>query len=102
MLTINTDPLKPGDHTRSLDVDKRTRSYIVHVLPGYDGKKPVPVVLAIHGGGGNAETMVRFCGLNEKADKEGFIVFNPSGTGRLRCGSCLPCEVLPGYPGGTE
>src|ERR1700691_6422724 len=83
MLTLTADPLKPGDHTRSLDVDKRTRSYIVHVPPGYDGSKEVPVVLAFHGGGSNAEQMVQFCGLNEKADKEGFIVVYPSGTGRL-------------------
>ena len=83
MFTLNADPLKPGDHTRSLDVDKRTRSYIVHVPPGYDGKKPIPVVLAFHGGGSNAEQMVRFCGLNEKADKEGFLVVYPNGTGRL-------------------
>jgi polyhydroxybutyrate depolymerase len=83
MLTITADPLKPGDHTRSIDVDKRTRSYIVHLPPGYDGIKAVPVVLAFHGGGANAENMVQFCGLNEKADKEGFIVVYPNGTGRL-------------------
>jgi polyhydroxybutyrate depolymerase len=83
MLTLNADPLKPGDHPRSIDVDKRTRSYIVHVPPGYDNSKPVPVVLAFHGGGANAENMVQFCGLNEKADKEGFIVVYPSGTGHL-------------------
>ena len=38
-------------------------------------------MLAFHGGGTNAEGMVRFCGLNEKADKEGFIVVYPNGTG---------------------
>ena len=43
LLTLTADPLKPGDHTRSLNVDKRTRSYIVHVPPGYDGKNPIPV-----------------------------------------------------------
>jgi polyhydroxybutyrate depolymerase len=41
-------------------------------------------VLAFHGGGSNAEQMVRFCGLNEKADKEGFIVVYPNGAGRFR------------------
>jgi polyhydroxybutyrate depolymerase len=83
MLTLTADPLKPGDLTRSIEVDKRPRSYIVHVPPGYDGSKAVPVVLAFHGGGANAENMVQFCGLNEKADKEGFIVVYPNGTGRL-------------------
>jgi len=77
------DPLTPGDHTRTLQVDGRERSYLVHIPPKHDPKQPTPVVLAFHGGGGNAEQMVRFCGLNEKADKEGFIVVYPSGTGRF-------------------
>ena len=41
------------------------------------------MVLAFHGGASNASIMVRFCGLNEKADKEGFIAVYPNGTGRL-------------------
>ena len=79
---LATDSLTPGDHTRTLQHDGRARSYIVHVPPKYDAK-PTPVVLAFHGGGSNAEQMVRFCGLNEKADKEGFIVVYPNGTGRI-------------------
>jgi len=74
--------LGPGDHTRSLSVDGRARSYLVHVPPQYRSDQPVPVVLAFHGGGSNAEQMVRFCGLNEKADQEGFVVVYPNGTGR--------------------
>jgi polyhydroxybutyrate depolymerase len=77
------DPLATGDHTRTLESGGRTRSYLVHVPPKYDHKKPTPVVLAFHGGGSNADQMVCFCGLNEKADKEGFIVVYLSGTGRF-------------------
>src|SRR5271157_4317806 len=72
--------LAPGDHTRTLKHDERTRSYIVHVPPKYDPKQPTPLVLAFHGGGGNAQVMMRFYGLNDKADKEGFIVAYPNGT----------------------
>ena len=82
-LLLTADPLTSGDHTRTLQVDGRERSYFVHVPPKYDPAKPTPVVLAFHGGGSNAEQMVRFCGLNEKADNEGFIVVYPRGTGRL-------------------
>lgn len=78
-----TDSLKPGNHTRSLEVDRRSRTYLVHVPKSYDGARPVPLVLVFHGGGSNAQQMVRFCGLNEKAEQEGFIVVYPSGTGRL-------------------
>src|SRR5436305_900744 len=76
-------PLSPGDHTRGLEVDKRARSYLVHVPKSYDGTKPFPVVLIFHGGASNAEQMVRFCGLSEKADQAGFLAVYPNGTGRL-------------------
>src|SRR5262249_41276708 len=49
----------------------------------YDGTRPFPVVLAFHGGGSNAGQMVRFSGLNDKADQAGFLVVYPNGTGRL-------------------
>jgi polyhydroxybutyrate depolymerase len=77
------EPLKPGEHTRSVEMGQRTRNYLVHVPQGYDAKKAVPVVLAFHGGGSNPQQMVKFCGLNDKADKEGFLVVYPSGSGRL-------------------
>jgi len=75
--------LGPGDHSRTLTVGDLKRSYLVHIPPKYDSKKPTPVVLAFHGGGGNAESMVVFSGLNKKADDAGFIVVYPNGTGRL-------------------
>lgn len=74
--------LLSGDHNRSLQVDNRTRTYLVHVPKSYVGSKPFPVVLAFHGGASNAEQMVRFCGLNDKADQAGFIAVYPNGTGR--------------------
>ena len=64
-----------------MTVDRRERIYLVHVPKSYDDAKPTPVVLAFHGGGSNAEQMVRFCGLNGKADEAGFIVVYPNGTG---------------------
>jgi polyhydroxybutyrate depolymerase len=83
LMNTNIDALKSGEHSRSLEVDKRIRSYLVHIPKSYDGSKPFPVVLALHGGGSNAEQMVRFCGLNDKADQAGFIVVYPNGTGSL-------------------
>jgi polyhydroxybutyrate depolymerase len=74
--------LAPGDHQRSLESDGRTRTYLIHVPPGCDTSRPMPLVLVLHGGGTNAKTMVRFCGLNETADRAGFLAVYPSGTGR--------------------
>jgi polyhydroxybutyrate depolymerase len=78
------EPMGPGNHTLSLAVDGLQRSAIVHVPPQYDRTKPMPVVIALHGGGANADTMARFSGLDDKADEAGFIVVYPNGTGRLQ------------------
>lgn len=75
--------LGPGDHGRSIKVGELKRSYQVHVPPGYRHDQLTPLVIAFHGGGANADNMKIFSGLNQKADKENFIVVYPQGTGRL-------------------
>lgn len=79
----DNEPLAPGDVTRMLTVDERERTYLVHVPESYDGGKAVPVVLVLHGGATNAQSMARFSGLNAKADKEGFLAVYPNGTGPI-------------------
>ncbi len=74
-------PFSPGDHTRTFTVDGILRTYLAHVPPGYVAGKPTPVVLALHGAAMNGLMMVGFTGLNATADKAGFIVVYPSGTG---------------------
>ncbi len=76
--------LGTGDHKLSVMVDSIERHYLVHLPASYNPKQPTPVLLAFHGGGANAENMVKFSGLNEKSDKEGFIVVYPYGSGRLK------------------
>ncbi len=71
----------PGDHTRTLVMGEQKRTYLVHVPKGYDPKKPVPVVLALHGAAMNGSMMVWFSGLNRKSNDAGFVVVYPSGTG---------------------
>jgi len=36
LLAASPEPLKPGDHTRTLEVDRRTRSYLVHIPKSYE------------------------------------------------------------------
>ncbi len=81
VLTMAADPLAPGNHTRAVDLDGKTRSYQVHVPPGFDGKTAVPLVLALHGFAMSPALMPGFTGLNETADREGFLVVYPGGTG---------------------
>jgi polyhydroxybutyrate depolymerase len=79
---LAAQPLTPGDHFRKLEVDKRERSYHVHVPPQIDAKQPTPVVLAFHGAWTNGPIMALSSGLSAKADKAGFIVVYPNGTGK--------------------
>ncbi len=76
-------PLAPGDYTRTLHFGGRERSYLVHVPLGYRASRPTPVVLVFHGAMINAWIMVHYCGLNETADKHGFVAVYPNGTGPL-------------------
>ena len=80
---VAAEPLKPGDHSRTVTVGKLERTYLVHVPPKYDGAKAMPVVLVFHGGGSNPEQMEKYCGLDAKADEAGFIAVYPAGSGHL-------------------
>lgn len=82
--------LGPGDRQRVL-TGWPGRPYVLHIPPGYVPSKPAPVILAIHGGGGNSEAAARLTSpngkqdnpkcLNKLADRENFIVIYPNGTG---------------------
>jgi polyhydroxybutyrate depolymerase len=77
------DAASPGNHTVRLEHQGRKRSYIVHVPPQAVAKKPLPVVIAYHGGGGNAQQFQESCELDRLADRDGFLLVYPNGTGRL-------------------
>ena len=81
LAVLSVNPLAPGDHIRSLAIGDRARSYSVHIPPSYNPGKPTPVVLALHAAAMNGAAMARFCGLNETADRSGFVVVYPNGTG---------------------
>lgn len=74
--------LPSGDHVVQLRHGGRERSYILHV-PARAGR-PWPVIVAFHGGGGDAAGFVAYAGLDAIADREGFVVVYPNGTGALR------------------
>lgn len=59
------------------------RRYRLHV-PAAGTTAPRPVMLALHGGGGTAEQFEQENGLDEVADREGFITIHPDGTGPRR------------------
>lgn len=71
----------PGDHLLSLDHDGRARRYIVHVPTSYDPWHPWPLVLSFHGSNSNGQIQLEFTAMNETADREGFLIAYPFGTG---------------------
>ncbi len=83
LMAAHLGQLAPGDHRRTLAVEEMERQYLLHLPPAARDQESLPVVLAFHGGGSNAEQMAAFCGLNEKADREGFVAVYPDGAGRV-------------------
>lgn len=74
-------PVSGGDHNFEITHQKRKRYYTLHIPPHYDGIKPMPLVIVLHGGAGNRKNVMRMTGMSKKADKEGFFVLYPAGTG---------------------
>lgn len=57
------------------------RTYVVRIPSSLPAGR-VPLVIVLHGGGGNAFIAERMTGFTEKANREGFIVVYPDGSGR--------------------
>jgi polyhydroxybutyrate depolymerase len=74
---------KPGDYGETITSGGRTRNYLLHVPPSYDGKSGMALVIVMHGGTGNAKSMAEVSGMSAKADKAGFIAVYPNGTGLI-------------------
>ena len=88
--------LGPGDREGSLPSGGANRTFLLHLPPHFDGKTPLPLVLVLHGGGGNAEGAARMTGFSREADREGFMVVYPNGSGRLGAGRAPVRDAGPG------
>lgn len=75
-------PLAPGaSATFTLPVGELEREWVLHLPPGYDSRRPAPLVLDFHGYTGTAPTEEEYTGLSELADRESFLVVYPQSTG---------------------
>ncbi len=70
-----------ADYTGHIKVGGRKRTFVVHIPDGLR-RKNLPVVIMLHGGGGNALQFERQTGMDAVADKNGFIAVYPDGTGK--------------------
>lgn len=72
-----------GEQEQSLQVDGRTRSYVLRTPRGHNTRSTAaPLVIVLHGGGGNAENAERMTGFTRLVERERILVAYPNGTGR--------------------
>lgn len=73
-------PAEARPQPRTLVVGGVERSYLLEVPERARGRgRPVPLVLALHGGAGTAERLASYLGLSPVAAREGFAVVYPQG-----------------------
>jgi polyhydroxybutyrate depolymerase len=77
--SFSSETFKDKEYT--LTHDGLVRSYLVHPPQNYDPQKTYPLVIALHGGGGNAKSFNRSTRgrFNDLADEENFILVYPQG-----------------------
>jgi poly(3-hydroxybutyrate) depolymerase len=71
--------LTPGDHNYDMMFGGMTRTFLLHVPTGYNGKKPVPLVFDLHGSGSTGPSELASSRFSAVADKNGFLVVAPNG-----------------------
>lgn len=74
-----TSPAIAKDLNETINVNGKTRSYLVHIPDRLAATQKVPLVMMLHGGGGGPESIIRSSEMSAKADKEGFIAVYPAG-----------------------
>lgn len=69
----------------SINHDGLVRKYKVHIPPNYDKDKKTPMVIYVHGGGGDMRAAY-MDGMDKMSDKHNFILAIPEGTGEVKLG----------------
>ncbi|MFN0124957.1 MAG: alpha/beta hydrolase family esterase, partial [Blastocatellia bacterium] len=70
------------DLTGEIESGGIKRTFLMHLPTSPPKGKPLPLVIALHGGGGQGKGINKLTGLNELADRQNFIVVYPDGIDR--------------------
>lgn len=74
-----------GTTASQIQFGSGSRTFRIHVPPGYDPNAPLPVLLMFHGGGGSGRQFEEASAdMDLIADRDGFVTVYPDGTGTLR------------------
>lgn len=76
----------PGTYRFHFTHDGLRREYLVHVPKSLSPGKPAPMLLALHGGGGDMDYQAGNYGIIAKSEAAGFIAVFPNGYSRFRSG----------------
>ena len=77
----SAEAARPGDHTLTITVGDKERTFLLHVPASYDPGRATPAVLALHYRPGSGAAMRGLAGFDAKADAAGFLVAYPEGVG---------------------
>ena len=58
------------------------RSYLIHLPPSHRPGQPLPLLVVLHGAGGDGSGMAEHTGLTEAATRRGYAVVYPNGVAR--------------------
>jgi polyhydroxybutyrate depolymerase len=72
------------DEVIALEHGGRTRRYVLHTPPRAEKALQLPLMVVLHGGGGSGAQAAESTGFSALADRHGFVVAYPDGTGPLR------------------
>ena len=93
-------PGPAGNQWITVQVGEQKRTCVVHLPPSYNGRRPLPLVIAVHGAGGTGSGMAAVTGFNAMADKAGFIAAYPDGiVGKNRGWNALFGKAIAGGQG---
>lgn len=89
---------KFGSEHHTLRHDGEKREYLLHVPDSYTGDSPVSLIIALHGGTGNAKNIEEQSGLPDYSDEMGFIACFPDGLHRTWngggcCGKAMKKDI---------
>ena len=68
----------------SLKWDGLDRTFTVRIPPRGDSGGALPLVIVLHGRGGSGPGVMQHTGFDRQADREGYLLIAPDGTGNPR------------------